>query len=95
MLGQQFKSINKGKMRRRHPPAGRSIQKLSYQKIGNISCEKMTIIYFNIFQIAVFPGHKICQLRNNNHRLRSGVARGECDNTLKRTLHFTGEEAHS
>ena len=32
----------------------------------------------------MFPGHKICKLRNNNHRLRSGVARGECDNTLER-----------
>ena len=28
----------------------------------------------------MFPGHKICQLRNNNHRLRSSVARWECDN---------------
>ena len=33
----------------------------------------------------MFPGHKICHLRNNNHRLRSGVAQGECDNTLERT----------
>ena len=32
----------------------------------------------------MFPGHKICQLRNNKHRLRSGVAKGECDNTLER-----------
>ena len=93
MLGEQFKSINKGKTRRRHPPAGWSIQQLSYRKTRNISCEKMTIIYFIIFQTAVFPGHKICQLRNNNHRLRSGVAWGECDNTLERTLHFMGEEA--
>ena len=38
----------------------------------------------------MFPRHKICQLRNNNHILRSGVARGECDNTLERTLHFMG-----
>ena len=43
----------------------------------------------------MFPGHKIYQLRNNNHRLRSDVARGECDITLERTLHFTGEEARS
>ena len=39
-------------------------------------CEKMTINYIIILPTAVFPGHKICQLRNNNHRLRSGVARG-------------------
>ena len=43
----------------------------------------------------MFPGHKICQLRNNNHRLRSGVAWGECDNTLERTLYFTREERRS
>ena len=43
----------------------------------------------------MFPGHKICQLRNNNHRLRSGVSGGECDNTLERILHFRGEEARS
>ena len=36
----------------------------------------------------MFPGHKICQLINNNHRLRSGVARGECDNTLERALQY-------
>ena len=36
----------------------------------------------------MFPGHKICQLINNNHRLRSGVARGECDNTQERALQF-------
>ena len=95
MLGEQFKSINKGKTRRRHPPMGRSILLLLYRKTGNISCEKMTIIYFIIFQTAVFPGHMIHQLKNNNHRLRSGVAWGECDNTLERTLHFTGEEAGS
>ena len=53
-----------------------------------------TINYFFIFP-TVFPGHKICQLRNNNHRLRSGAARGECDNTLERTLHFRGEKAWS
>ena len=76
LLGGQFKSINKGKTRR-HPPAGRSIKYLLYRKTGKISFEKMTINYFIIFQTAVFPGHKICQLRNNNHRLRSGVARGE------------------
>ena len=50
----------------------------------------MTINYFIIFPTAVFPGHTIWQLRNNYYRLRSGVARGECDNTLARTLHFTG-----
>ena len=55
----------------------------------------MTINYFIIFPTAVLPGHKISQLRSNNHRLRSGVARWECDNTLERTLHFTGEEARS
>ena len=44
-------------------------------KTGKISCEKMTINYFIIFSTAVFPGHDICQLRNNNNRLRSGVAR--------------------
>ena len=33
----------------------------------------------------MFPGHKIYQLRNNDHRLRSGLAGGECGNTLKRT----------
>ena len=33
--------------------------------------------------------------KKNNHRLRSGVARGECDNTLERTLHFRGEETLS
>ena len=54
----------------------------------------MTINYFFIFP-TVFPGHKICQLRNNNHRLRTGVARGECDNTIERTLHFRGEKARS
>ena len=43
------------------------------KKIGKISCEKMTINYFIIFPTAVFPGHKICQLRNNNLRLRTGV----------------------
>ena len=81
MLGGQFKNINKGKTRKRHPPTGRSIKLLlsikllSYQKPSNIFCEKMTINYFIIFPTAVFPGHKICQLRNNNHRLRSGVAR--------------------
>ena len=45
------------------------------EKTGKISCEKMTINYFIIFPTAVFPGHKICHLRNNNHRLGSGVAR--------------------
>ena len=55
----------------------------------------MTINYFIIFPTALIPAHMICQLRNNNHRLIIGVARGECDNTLERTLHFTGEEAHS
>ena len=68
---------------------------LLYRKTSKISCEKVTINYFIIFPTAVFPGHKICQLRNNNHRLRSGVARGECDNTLEGTLNFTGEEAQS
>ena len=77
MLGGQFKSINKGKTRRRHPPAGRSIKLLSYRKTGKNSCEKMTINCFVIFPTAVFPGQKICQLRNNNHRLRSDVAQGE------------------
>ena len=91
----QFKSINKGNKRKRHPLAGRSIKYLSYRKTSKISCEKVTINYFIIFPTAVFPGHKICQLRNNNHRLRSGVARGECDNTLEGTLNFTGEEAQS
>ena len=43
----------------------------------------MTINYFIIFPTAVFHGHKICQLRNSYHRWRSGVARGECDNTLE------------
>ena len=38
----------------------------------------------------MFPGPKICKIRNNNHRLRSGVAREECDNTIERTLHFRG-----
>ena len=33
--------------------------------------------------------------KKNNHRLRSGVARGECDITLERTLYFTGEGAQS
>ena len=93
MLGGQFKSINKGKTSRRHPPAGRSIKYLSYRKTGKISFEKMTTNYFIIFPTAVFPGHKLCLVRNNNHRLRSGVARGECDNTLERTQHFVGEEA--
>ena len=55
----------------------------------------MTINYFIIFPTAVFPGHKICQLRNNNLSSRSGVARGECDNTVERTLHFTGEDGQS
>ena len=36
----------------------------------------------------MFPGHKICKLINNSHRLRSGVARGECDTTLERALQF-------
>ena len=94
MLGRQFESINKGKTRRRHPLAGRSINNCRTEKTGKISCE-ITINYFIIFLTAVFLGHKICQLRNNNHRLRSGVARGDCDNTLERTLHFTGEEAWS
>ena len=35
----------------------------------------VTIDYSITFPTAVFPGHKICQLINNNHRLRSGVAR--------------------
>ena len=33
--------------------------------------------------------------KKNNHILRSGVARGECDNTLERTMHFRGEETLS
>ena len=65
------------------------------EKTGKISCEKMTINYFIIFPTAVFPGHKIGQLRNNSHRLRSGVAGGVCDNTLERALHLKGEEARS
>ena len=65
---------------------------MSYRKTVKISSQKMTINYFINFLTAVSPGHKICQLRDNNHRLRSGVARGECDNTLERTLHITGVE---
>ena len=83
MLGGQFKSINKGKTRKHHLAAGRSIKLLSYRKTGNISCEQMTINYFIFFPTAVFPGHKICQLRNNIHRLRYVLARCECDNTLE------------
>ena len=81
MLGGQFKSINKGK-EETTPTGGSAHQITVIPKIGKISCEKITIYYFIIFPTAVFSGHKICQLRNNNHRLRSGVARGECDNTL-------------
>ena len=40
------------------------------EKTGKVSCEKMTINYFIVFPTAVFPGHKICQRRNINHRLR-------------------------
>ena len=47
---------------------------------------EMTINYFIIFPTAVFPGRKICQLRNINHRLRSGVAWGECDNRRSSVL---------
>ena len=70
MLSGQFESFNKGKMRKRYPPAGPSIKELSLRKTGKISCEKMKINYFINFPTALFPGHKICQLRNNNHRLR-------------------------
>ena len=90
MLGRQFKGINNGKS------TGGSVHQITVvPKIGKISCEKMTINYIISFPTVVFPGHKICKLRNNNHRLRSGAARRECDNTLERTLHFTGEEARS
>ena len=33
--------------------------------------------------------------KKNNNRLRSGVARGESNITLERTLHFTEEGARS
>ena len=70
MLGEQFKSINKGKS------TGGSVHQITVdRKTGKISCEKMTINYIISFLTAVFPGHKICQLRNNNHRQRSGAAR--------------------
>ena len=95
MLGGQFTSINKGKEETK-PTCGSAHQITVIPKTSKISCEKMTINYFTIFSTAAFLGHKICQqLRNNNHRLRSGVARGECDNTLERTLYFSGEEAWS
>ena len=46
----------------------------------------MTINYFIIFPTAVFPGHKICQLRNINLRWRSGVAWGESENRRSSVL---------
>ena len=70
MLGRQFKSINKGKS------TGGSFHQITVvPKNWQDSCEKMTINYIISFPTVVFPGHKICQLRNNNHRLRSGAAR--------------------
>ena len=89
MLGRQFKSISKRKTRNDiHGRVGPS-NKCHTKKTGKISCEKITINYFIIFPTAVFLGHKIRKLRNNNHRLRSGVTRGERDNTLEKTLYFT------
>ena len=70
MLGGQFKSINKGKS------TGGSVHQITVvPKNWQVSCEKMTINYIISFPTDVLPGHKICQLRNNNNRLRSGVAR--------------------
>ena len=73
MLGGQFKS-NKREKRENdiHWRVG-PLNNCRTKKLAR--CEEMTMNYFIIFPTALFPGHKICQLRNDNHRLRSGVAR--------------------
>ena len=83
MLSEQFKIVNKGK---RGDDTHRWV-------VPSNNCHTEKLARFLVRTLV--PGHKIGQLRNNNHRLRSSVAGGECDNTLERTLHFTGEEAWS
>ena len=51
------------------------------------NCQTERLARFLVNYFIIFPTAAL----DNNHRLRSGGTRGECDNTLERTLHFTGE----
>ena len=86
MLGGQFKSIIKGKrgynVQRRVGPSNNCRTK-NWQDFL-LEDDNKPFHYLSNCSVS-------CKLRNNNHRLRSVVARVECVNTLERTLHFTGE----